>query len=107
MRVRSGGSSGNAAHAENVECWGIDPTGSFFVLASGIGANAERASQMVCETVIQTLLPHRESIEKMASGDHPDSCQNLMETLCNAMRRAERRLLDYMSTAHETKSVVS
>lgn len=107
MRVRSGGSSGNAAQAENVECWGIDPTGSFFVLASGIGANAERASQMVCETVIQTLLPHRESIEKMASGEHPDSCQNLMETLCNAMRRAERRLLDYMSTAHETKSVAS
>ena len=107
MRVRSGGSSGNAAGTENVECWGIDPMGSFFVLASGTGGSAEEAARIVCESIVQALLPHRENIETMAAGDHPDSCKTLIDTLCNAMRRAERRMLDALAAKHETKSAVS
>lgn len=107
MRVRSGGSSGNAAHAENGECWGIDPSCNFFVLSSAMGENVERTSQMVCEVVIKTLLPHRQQIEELACGGQPDSCQSLMQTLCGALHRAERRLMDMQTSFQDGKRMVN
>ena len=95
MRVRSGGfSDTNKASRINGEYWGIDPTGSMFVMASGLGANGEVASKSVCEDVVRALLPHRTQLENMAADVRPDSRQMLMSSLCGAMIRAERNLFE-------------
>ena len=95
MRVRSGGFSDTSkASRLNSEYWGIDPTGSIFVMASGLGANSEIASRSVCEDIVRALLPHRTQLENMAGDVRPDSRQMLMSSLCGAMIRAERNLFE-------------
>ncbi len=95
MRVRSGGYSGSGVERQGGECWGIDPSGCFFVLSSGLGSEAERASRGVCETVLHALLPHRAQIETMAADARPDARQMLMRSLCGAMIRAEKSIMEY------------
>ena len=100
MRVRSGGFSYTSKASQiNSEYWGIDPTGSIFVMASGLGTNGDIASKSVCEDIVKSLLPHRTQLENMAADVRPDSRQMLMSSLCGAMIRAERNL--YEKSEHE------
>ena len=92
MRVRSGGSGGR--QGDLCECWGVDPTGSFFVLASGVGGIEDVVSRTVCENIVHSLVPHRTQIDDMAADSRPDSRQKLLGTLCGALLRAERALLE-------------
>ncbi|MCL2326201.1 MAG: cyclic nucleotide-binding domain-containing protein [Proteobacteria bacterium] len=94
MRVRSGGCS--SSDKESRDCWGIDPSGSFFVLAAGTGneGGGALASRRACEGIIKALIPHREQIEHMAADTRPDARQMLVSALCGAMIRAEKDLFE-------------
>ena len=108
MRVRSGGSSSaGKEQLQNGECWGIDPNGSFFVLASGLGNSAAMASRRVCEDIVKALLPHRAQIENMAADTRPDSRQMLMSSLCGAMIRAERNLFEMAEQSEQLKGMAA
>ena len=108
MRVRSGGSSSaGKSQQQNSECWGIDPAGSFFVLAAGLGNSAAVASRHVCEDIVRALLPHRSQIEGMAADTRPDSRQMLMSTLCGAMIRAERSLFEMAEQSQQLKGMAT
>ncbi len=108
MRVRSGGSSSTArAQQQSGECWGIDPSGSFFVLASGLGNSAAIASRQVCENIVKSLLPHRAQIEDMAADTRPDSRQMLMSSLCGAMIRSERTLVEMAEHSPQLKGMAT
>ena len=93
MRVRSGGYC-NTSETGNSEYWAIDPSGSFFVLSTGLSDHASTASQKVCEEIVKQLIPHRSQIAGMAADTRPDSRQMLMTTLCNAIAKGERGLFD-------------
>ncbi len=94
MRVRSGGYSSGMPTCKG-ECWAIDPSGTFFVLSGGVGEMASASSRKVCEDIIRLLIPHRSQVEGMAADARPDSRQMLMSSLCGAMIRAERNLLEH------------
>ena len=106
MRVRSGGYHSGVRN-DNSECWAIDPAGSFFVLASGIGENAETACRCVCEDVIKLLIPHRSQIESLAADMRPDSRQMLMSSLCGAMIQAERSMIELGEKTPKYKGMAS
>ncbi|MBO4351167.1 MAG: cyclic nucleotide-binding domain-containing protein [Proteobacteria bacterium] len=106
MRVRSGGFS-NAAETGNSEYWAIDPTGSFFVLSTGLAHHAEISSQKVCEDIIKLLIPHRSQMAEMSADARPDSRQMLMSTLCGAMARAERSLFELAEQAAQYKDMAA
>ena len=108
MRVRSGGYSNTSKSSGiNGEYWGIDPTGSIFVLAAGLGANAQTASKSVCEDIVSALLPHRTQLDTMASDVRPDSRQMLMSSLCGSMIRAERNLFEKSESSPQDKGLAS
>lgn len=109
MRVRSGGYShrGKSNHADN--CWGIDPSGSFFVLAAGMGNedSAAVASRRACEGVIKALLPQRLQIDEMASDIHPDARQRLMSSLSGALIQAEHEIFKLIDEHPQYKGMAS
>lgn len=107
MRVRSGGCCTSRASAENKDCWGADPYGSFFILASGFGAQPQTISRTICEHVLHTLIPSREKLEKWSAESHPDSRQMLLDTLCNAIASAEHELTKLNPSNVKEKSLAT
>lgn len=108
MRVRSGGYSNcGKIQFQNEDCWAIDPAGSFFVMAAGLGENAAIASQNVCEDIVKSLIPHRAQVESLAADSRPDSRQMLMSSLCGAMSRSERNLFEYAEATPKHKGLTT
>ncbi len=92
MRVRSGGCVGHQkVKQSNEDCIAIDPNGSFFVLAAGMGSeeSGALASRKVCEAIVKHIVPRRDQIDAMASDAHPDARKMLMNALCDALQEAE------------------
>lgn len=106
MRVRSGGFS-NGEQQKTGECWAIDPTGTFFVLSSGLGDTAPISCRRVCENIVKLLIPHRSQIEGMAADSRPDSRQMLMSSLCGSMIRAERDLFEQSEKINDGRSMAA
>lgn len=88
MRVRTGGYS-----SEGCGYWGIDPSGSLFVMSSGV-TSGKGAARSVCECVVRSLLPHRAQLEGLASDIRPDARLMLTSSLNGAVIRADRELLE-------------
>lgn len=95
MRVRFGGycNSGKPQY-QHETCFGVDPSGSIMVMAAGLGESASISSSCVCADIVKSLVPHRSQMETMAADARPDSRRMLLSSLCGAMMRAERNLLE-------------
>ena len=110
MRVRSGGCVGRIKSRQNNEdCIAIDPNGSFFILAAGMGSNeaGALASRSTCETIVRTLVPKREQIDALASDVRPDARKMLMAALRDALHQAEREIFKLAGSNRSLKGLAS
>ena len=108
MRVRYGGySNSGKPQYQHETCFGVDPSGSILVMAAGLGESARISSHYVCSDVIKSLIPHRTQMESMAADSRPDSRRMLMSSLCGAMMRAERNLMEQSEQSPNFKGMTA
>lgn len=110
MRVRSGGCVGrHKAKQSNEDCIAIDPNGSFFVLAAGMGSDESGAlaSRRACEAIVRHIVPRRDQIDMLASDVRPDARKMLMNALCEALQQAEHEIFKIAESNPAYKSLAS